>query len=174
MLEHPILKESLAAAFEGRVHLTDNLFSTHRAVVLFAHESSPLFNATIGTSLLNPKSTLQHDYYYQYLQASLEREYAIIDLFIPSRKWKLKQTTAGTLEEISLQHELLIYLWDNVLAVSGAKNIFFVGSGFPVYSLANLIDCRQVEETLKGVVLFSSTFYLPITKQEKSEWYKKV
>lgn len=117
------------------------------------------------------KKSVIHQPYFGYIKEARRDKWAVIDIQVPAKLWRLKQTQTGSSEDLALLNDLLLYIWDNFLVLSDTDNIFFVSSGLPSYAVCHLLDKRITSTKVRGVVVLSPTLYLPVASPDRSEWY---
>lgn len=125
----------------------------------------------LGNNILDLNGTSATFPFKSLLQTICNEQAAVIDICTQNFKWKLKQTNSGPSESLTLLNDLVLYIWDNFLALSDSTNIFFISSGQSSYAICNLLDRRLVQSKVKGVIVISPTLYLPVSSNEKAEWY---
>lgn len=183
LLPLSIIEDRFVNHFQGRVHVSEGLLNAPKSIVIFAHETGSIFQgmpSTNDSSFLDNAVDISAATYQVSLLPLIEEiqrtrpDCQIIDIHVPSRTWKLKQSSAAPSDELGLYNEFFLYLWDNYIALSGATNVFYISSGLCSYAISKVAESRPVEEHVKGITVFSSTLFLPIAPQEKAQWYKKV
>jgi hypothetical protein len=148
-------------------------------MVVFAHESGPLLHAgIIPSTSLQGSRIAQYTPFLDLMQAcsslSDKHRIGLVNLAVPARTWKLKQTGFGDERECEELKTLMLLLWDQVILRSGCKKIFFVSAGAPSFAVTNLMHRREVIGLVQGIFIFSSTLYLPLVDAPGlSEWYRR-
>lgn len=175
LLNLPILDERFIQHFENRVHVSDDILNCSNGIVLVAHEVDPIVQDSdyIESNIISVGNTKYIPSYKSLIERLQIKGVGIIDVYVPARSWKLRQTSAGPAEDLSAYNEFFLYLWDTFLQASTAKSLFIITSGLPNYAIGKLVDSRPVEDLLKGIALFSSTLFLPIVAPEKGTWYQE-
>ncbi len=107
-----------------------------------------------------------------YIEQALGDGRAVINVHVPARRWKLKQTATGSVDELSILNDVFLHIWDTYIEPCGAKDVFFVSSGLASYSICHLVDKRDVAGAVRGVVVISPTLFLPISSAERADWYR--
>lgn len=157
-----------------RVMLQPAALARPDVMVVFAHESGALFLSAPVSSLCVPAAHLAQQLpFLPLLETASNLNYACVDVNVPSRVWRVKQTSLGHEDESEQMKRLFLSLWDRVIAKSGCRRVFFVASGAPIYAIAHLINHRPVEDVLRGVFLFSATLFLPTVNDPKDDWYRR-
>jgi histone deacetylase 6 len=183
LLPLSILEDKFVRQFQGRVHISDGLLNEPKSIVIFAHETGSIIQGMAPNNDSNfldstvDNSVATYQISFLPLIEEIQRirsDCKIIDIHVPARNWKIKQSSAAPSEELALYNEFFQYLWDNYIQLSGATNIFFISTGLSSYAISKIVESRPVEERVKGITIFSSTLFLPIAPQEKAQWYKKV
>lgn len=106
--------------------------------------------------------------------STLPASLGFVNICVPSRPWKLKQAGFGDERECEELKLLFLLLWDQVIARSGCRKVFFVAAGAPAFGITNLLHRRDVTSVVQGVYLFSSTLFLPLVDVPgPSAWYKR-
>lgn len=150
-------------------------------IVVFAHETGPVtFSGAISSLCMSSTKLIQHTPYLDLITACTDSSFlsngtvSCIDINVPSRLWKTKQTDSGNEVEMEELRQLFLLLWDRLIARSGCKKVIFVGSGAPIFAMANLATKRNVFGILQGLFFLSSSLFLPmIDKPEVIDWYRK-
>lgn len=174
LLNLPILDERFTQHFENRVHVSDDILNCKNGIVLLAHEVDPIVQdgEYIDSNVVSLGSTKYIPSYKSLIERLQSKGVGIVDVYVPARSWKLRQTNAGPAEDLLAYNEFFLYLWDTFLQASTAKSLFIITNGLTNYAVGKLVDCRPVEDLLKGIALFSSTLFLPIVTPEKGAWYQ--
>ena len=87
----------------------------------------------------------------------------------------MKQTSLGNEAEAEELNVIFSLIWDRLILRSGCKNVFFVASGSPIYSIGHLINTKDVESQVKGCFFFSSSRFIPVinSSPKRSSWYQR-
>lgn len=99
--------------------------------------------------------------------------YAVIDVCLPNRAWKLKQTQACSAEIMTAYNAFMLELWDRHISDEDHDEIIFVSSCVLSYSICNLMEQRRLEDRVFGICIISPTLFLPVASQEKGSWYAR-
>lgn len=162
--------------YSNRILASDGILFDPEVLIIFAHETGPIHTNSFVSSLClqSPKINQSQPFLplIQYFHG--QPNYSLIDINLVSRVWKLKQTSLGYESEAQELNLLFSLLWDRIISRSGCKNVFFIASGSPIYSIGNLINTKEVETQLRGCFLFSSSLFVPIinSSPSRSEWYQ--
>lgn len=168
----PLTDEYLQRHFAGRIFANDSLITSSERIIVFAHESGPLFAGNIDCNLVDSHQSQALFPFDQYLSEVRAQGSSIIDICLPPLKWRLKQTHTGT-QELLAVNELFLHLWDYFLALSDAQQICFVTCGLPSYALCSLLEKRTISLKVRHLAIISPTLYLPVASAERAEWYKQ-
>lgn len=176
LLELPIFDDKFVESFSGRVHVSDEIMGKAGTLVLVAHEADSVVQQgpSIEGNILNCSTTSYLPAFKGYIEEISRSGASLIDVYIPARVWKLRQTSVGTDEEKALYNDFFAYLWDKIIEPSNAKDVFIIANGYAKYAIGKLIDAKKVESKIRGIYIFSSTLYLPIVLPEKARWYQQV
>jgi histone deacetylase 6 len=169
--------ESFAAKYTNRVLGSESVHFGPDVLIVFAHESGPVHSGSFISSLcLQAGKISQSLPFASLLQSVHQTNYAMIDVSLPSRTWKLKQPSLGNEVEAQEFNVLFALIWDRLITPSRCKNVFFVAAGSPIFSLANLINTKNdIDQHLRGCFFFSSSLFIPTINQspQKADWYKR-
>ena len=169
--------DSFTQKYINRVLATEEAIYSPDVLIIFAHESGPVHTNNFMSSLcLQSAKINQSQPFLPLLQeAHNQANYSCIDINLPARTWKLKQTALGNELESHELNVLFALLWERLISRSGCKNVFFVASGSPIYSIGHLINSRDIDSRVRGCFFFSSSLFIPIinSTQARSEWYQK-
>lgn len=169
----PLPEEPLRSAFRDKIHISENFFDDPEGIMVLAHEGGSLFSHSLETNVVDASKSLYQMPYQSYIQAAIEKNFALIDISVASRKWLLKQTHTGSPAELATLTDLMLYLWDNFITVADTPSVYFVSSGLPSYAICSMLDKRVIRHKVRGVVVLSPTLYLPVMSAEKSKWYSQ-
>lgn len=109
-----------------------------------------------------------------YVDWAISKDYGFVDANIPHRLSGIENDGYDAQKQTE---ELCIYLWDNYLDVSEAKNIFLIGVGDAVLGLINLLVNRDCRDKVRGVVSFLGENHTlravvpPVANEYLTEWY---
>ena len=168
--------ESFIQKYSNRVLASDGAMFCPETLIIFAHETGPIQTNSFISSLCIPSSKIsQSQPFLNLIRAVTEQSanYSLIDINLPSRSWKLKQTQLGNETESQELNVLFNLIWDRLISRSECKNVFFIAAGSPIYSIGNLINTRNIESQVLGCFFFSSSLFIPIINPSKSAWYQK-
>lgn len=168
----PLADDYLQRHFSDKVFASDSLLTSTDRIVVLAHESGSLLSGNIECNLLDPHRAHLLMPFDAYLSEARSRGASIIDICLPPRRWRLKQTHTDTQELLALS-DLFLHLWDYFLALSEAQSVCFVTCGLSSYALCNLLDKRTVDLKVRRLAVISPTLYLPVASAERAEWYKQ-
>lgn len=160
--------------FLNRILISESVLFNPEVLIVFAHESGPVFsNSFVSTLCLSQSKIHQNLPYIRLLESATKAKYGIIDINVPAKSWKVKQSCLGYENDTEQLKYIFNLLWDRIIQKSSCKKVFFVASGFPIYSIGNLFNVRAVESQVRGCLFFSSSLFLPMMNQaNKAEWYK--
>lgn len=169
--------ESFEMKYMNRVLATQGALFSPDVLIVFAHESGPIYTGNFMSSLCLQAAKVNLNLPFQALLTAAHHTsaYSFIDINLPTRIWKLKQTSLGYETESQELNALFTLLWDRLIYRTGCRNVFFVAAGSPIYSIGHLINTRDVEAQVKGCYFFSSTLFIPVinASPSRAEWYQK-
>lgn len=169
--------DSFIQKYSNRILVSEGAMFTPEVLIVFAHESGPIYSNNFLSSLcLQPSKINQSQPFLPLLQAAHQQaNYSFIDINLPPRMWKLKQTALGNEAESQELNVLFTLLWDRLIARSGCRNVFFIAAGSPIYSIGHLINTRDLESQVRGCFFFSSTLFIPVINStpSRAEWYQR-
>lgn len=170
--------DSFVQKYSNRILTSEGALFSPDVLIVFAHESGPVHsNSFISSLCLQPSKIAQSQPFLPLLQHVHDQggSYSFVDIQVPARTWKLKQTALTNESESQELNVLFALLWDRLIARSGCKNVFFVASGSPIYAIGNLINMRDVESQIRGCFFFSSSLFIPIinSSPSRSTWYQR-
>lgn len=155
-------------------------------IIVFAHENGTIYSGDYGPATNNiqsPESTFGCFPFLGLIEDTMQKlkgkSFGIIDLCVPPRTWRLKQTRpSATSAEISALNDFFLAFWDCFLGGKRLATIpvIFVVSGLPAYPLINLIEKRKntTTQVIRGVFVISPTLYLPVIGDpEIATWYQE-
>ena len=166
-----------AQKYSNRILASEGALFCPETLIIFAHESGPIHTDSFISNLCLQSSKIsQSQPFWQLLQAFYDRpDCSFIDICVPTRTWKLKQTALSNEAENNELIDIFTMLWERFITRCGCKNVFFVGAGSPIYSIGNLLNKQNVEGIVKGCYFFSSTLFIPVVNStpSRSEWYQR-
>lgn len=170
-----------AGKYINRVLAQEGCLFGPDVLVVFAHETGPvLHSGAISSLCLSSAKLAQHTPYLELIAACTAESFlskgtvSCIDINVPSRLWKVKQTDSGNEEEMEELRQLFLLLWDRLITKTGCRKVFFVGSGAPIFAMANLATKRNVAGIVQGLFFLSSSLYLPmIDNPQVIDWYRR-
>ena len=168
--------DSFAQKYSNRVLASNSALFNPDVLIIFAHESGPINSASFISSLcIQPSKITQSQPFSTLIKAVGEQStnYSFIDINLPTRSWKLKQTQLGNEVESQELNVLFTLLWDRLISRSECKNVFFIAAGSPIYAIGNLINTREIEAQVRGCFFFSSSLFIPIINPVRSSWYQR-
>lgn len=176
-----VTKLAFVGKYMARVLAQENCLFSPDVIVVFAHETGPvLHSGAISSLCLSSAKLVQYTPYLELITACTAESFlskgtvGCIDVNVPSRLWKVKQTDLGNEEEMEELRELFLLLWDCLIAKTGCRKVFFVGSGAPIFAMANLVTKRNVAGIVQGLFFLSSSLYLPmIDNPQVVDWYRR-
>ena len=168
--------DSFVKKYLNRVLGSEGVTFCPDVLVIFAHESGPIHSSSFISSMCLQSNKINQSHpFLPLIQSVHQSNYSFIDINLPPRMWKLKQTALGNEAESQELNVLFSLLWDRLIVRSGCKNVFFVASGSPIYAVGHLINTHDIESQIRGCFLFSSSLFIPIINfsPAKSDWYKR-
>ena len=169
--------DSIVQKYSNRILASEGALFNPEVLIIFAHESGPIHTNSFVSSLCLQSSKINQSQPFLPLLQALQGQsnYNIIDINLPNRIWKLKQTSLGNETEGQELNVIFSLLWDQLISRSGCRNVFFVAAGTPIYSIGHLINTKDVENQIKGCYFFSSSLFIPIinSSPKRSEWYQR-
>lgn len=168
--------DSFAQKYTNRVLVSNSSLFNPDVLIIFAHESGPINSSSFISSLcIQPSKITQSLPFSTLIEAVSEQSanYSFIDINLPTRSWKLKQTQLGNETESQELNVLFTLLWDRLIGRSECKNVFFIAAGSPIYAIGNLINTREIESQVRGCFFFSSSLFIPIINPARSAWYQR-
>lgn len=169
--------DSLVQKYSNRILASDGALFSPEVLIIFAHESGPVHtNSFVSSLCLQPSKINQSQPFLPLIQAFHgQPNYNVIDINLPTRTWKLKQTSLGNEAEGQELNVIFSLLWDRLISRSACRNVFFVAAGTPIYSIGNLINTKDVENQIRGCYFFSSSLFIPIinSSPKRSDWYRR-
>jgi histone deacetylase 6 len=167
----PIADGTLNSHFSNRIHISDNLLEHPSGIVVFAHEGGTMYSGNGDSNIIDLRNGILHQPFLGYLDEARNEDWAIVDIHTTTHKWRQKQNQTGASEDLTILNEMMLYLWDNFLALSDTLNVFFITSGLSAYSICNLMEKRITSQLVRGIVVLSPTLFLPVATAEKATWY---
>ncbi|TDL21881.1 histone deacetylase complex protein [Rickenella mellea] len=195
MLQVPYLDPELDERFNAQVLISDDMLQ-HETVVVFVHqlgdiradlEGSMMCNMNIEYSHLVSlllflrdntvaSKLLQVDVTHDLFQWIRSQNYSLVEVNTHSRRPKLSNQIHST---GALTLELMTYVWDNYIQISGAKHVLLVGHGRGCEAMVELIDKRQrnIMKKVRAVVQVVGNTNIPHLPRGLDEtfihWYKE-
>ncbi|RPB15611.1 hypothetical protein P167DRAFT_408212 [Morchella conica CCBAS932] len=135
MSDLKIFRDTISVSFENQVLATTNSYKAE-TLVLLVHDPP---SEDVGN---------------MYIDWAVQRGYAVMDVNIPQALTTKEGTLAEQHEyEVMRQtEEICMYLWDNYIEISDAKNIILLGVGDAFVGILYLLANRECRERVKGVI----------------------
>ncbi|KIY50308.1 histone deacetylase complex protein [Fistulina hepatica ATCC 64428] len=182
----PILDSDLNERFSTQLLCSSDLFEKQNLIV-FVHEFGNLrvelenakCDAKLETSYF--ASTLPHiDATKAIIEWTKKENFSLVDInLFPKRPEYPAAHASKNKDVVQMRRELLTYLWDNYIQLSGAKQIIFIGHGVAASHVLACIEQRAagVMRQVKGIVLVIGQSEIPLLSKNSSDvlrtWYKK-
>lgn len=141
LLSFPILPEQFRGYFDGRVHVSPNVLDASDALVIFAHEQDMVVQTSpIDSNIVHQDTAFIQPALSSFIELSLAKDLKVIDICVPRKTWKLRQTSTGSPEDLQLYNQFFLYLWNTIISKCSTRNIVFVSSGLCNYSITKLTE----------------------------------
>ncbi|KAG9303951.1 hypothetical protein G9A89_005861 [Geosiphon pyriformis] len=155
MVPAPISNDRLNSKFFNQVTCSQDLFQQN-ILFLFVHDMADFRAETKAmTNSINITKSYMIDTSQKFIDTITKQDCALIDVDVPP-----------LLGDIRLRpdlNELLLYIWDNIIVNSQAKQVFLLGAGVGCPSIAHLITEREplVIEKVTGVIMIANEVDMP-------------
>ncbi|KAK7205863.1 hypothetical protein BZA70DRAFT_237839 [Myxozyma melibiosi] len=170
----PIFRDRVSRSFEDQVLCTPGFQST-KTIVVIVHDP-PQFWAEPDsvTGEISLHETYMLDCCRKYVQWAYERGYGVVDINAPEHY--TDQDDEGLNPQAAIQ-DLCIYVWDNYLELSDAKNFAFISVGDASAGVVYLLGHREVRSRMRTSITFAGKQPLhpimPIMDEFIIDWYYK-
>ncbi|KAI0661449.1 histone deacetylase complex protein [Cubamyces menziesii] len=173
MLEVPLMSQALIERFSAQIACTPDIMEND-SLIIFAHEFGNL--AVELDSVVTCNVRQEHSYLVDCSKSLLAwanaEGYAVLDVNVfpkPYAKSKLKHTE-------DYGGAVLVYLWDNYVQLTAARQLILVGHGPGCAAIMSLIQQRaaSVMKTVQGVVQVVGLHNIPATPRDAPalrQWY---
>ncbi|KAF5372924.1 hypothetical protein D9758_001743 [Tetrapyrgos nigripes] len=180
MMQIPLLGEDMEKRFSDQVMCTPDILDNETIVVL-AHEFGNLRTELESsvTCNLNLERSYLLDFSKELIGWVKSEEYALLDInlypkAVPPTTTSLKRKKSSK----NLVGDVVVYLWDNYIQLSNAKQVILVGHGQGCQPLVDLLERRfstatKVVRAVIQVVGLSKVPLVPQNPADLRDWYKK-
>ncbi|KAK9247032.1 hypothetical protein V1506DRAFT_486693 [Lipomyces tetrasporus] len=174
MTKLPIFRDRISRSFEDQVLCTP-AFQSAKTVVVIVHDPPDVWTEPDPvTGQISLHETFVMDAEIKYIQWAHQKGYGVVDINAPAIF--TDQEDEGYNVQVALQ-DLCLYVWDNYLDLSDARNFVFVGVGDACGGLVYLLGHREVRDRVRAAIAFAGTKPLspivPIMDEFITDWYYK-
>ncbi|EJU04046.1 histone deacetylase complex protein [Dacryopinax primogenitus] len=185
MLRVPLAHPDLRARFDHQVLATPYLLDPNtETIVLFVHDFGNL--RVELQSPLRVDVRMEHSYLIdssrRVVEWANERRYGLIDINILMHHIVEAEEVINPIvtpqDEKRLLRTLVVYLWDNYMDLSAAKNFIIIGHGSACQSVIGLLNDRKpyLDKRTKAVVQINGMNTIPTVPKDDDDlrrWYSK-
>ncbi|KAI5819059.1 histone deacetylase Clr3 [Pyronema omphalodes] len=171
----PILKDKIVDSFTHQIIATSN-YQFKETIVFIVHDPPPVIaKPDILTNRISLQSSCLLDAGQLIIDWAYKQGFGVIDANFPEKYHPKKEGIDSNL--IAQSDELCLYMWDNYLEVTDAKNIILIGIGYAVSGLVGMLSLRDPRERVRAVISFLSeaedlrAVSTNVLVDEIGEWY---
>ncbi|KAK9449789.1 uncharacterized protein V1518DRAFT_227537 [Limtongia smithiae] len=170
----PIFRDRISRSFDEQVLCTPN-FQSRRTVIVIVHDPPGMWTEPDPvTGEINLHESFTLDPVQKYIDWAVEKGYGVVDINAP--EMFTDQDENGYSVQAAIQ-DLCLYVWDNYLELSDARNIIAIGVGDACAGLVYLLGHREVRARMKLCVQFMGSKPLhaivPVMDEFITDWYYK-
>ncbi|CDO76009.1 hypothetical protein BN946_scf184665.g1 [Trametes cinnabarina] len=175
MLEVPLLSQALNDRFSAQVACTPDIMENDTLIV-FAHEFGNL--SVELDSVMTCDVRLEHSYLVdcskQLLGWAKSEGYAVLDVNVFPKPFPKSKRAQAKHDDYA--GAVMVYLWDNYVQLTAAREVVLVGHGPGCAAVMSLIQQRPagVMKSVQGVVQVVGLHHVPATPRDPSslrQWY---
>ncbi|KAG6903029.1 hypothetical protein C0995_007462 [Termitomyces sp. Mi166 len=176
MMQIPLLTSELEKRFSTQISCTADIFE-NKTMVVFLHEFGNLRIQLQSSATLNVEMERSYllDFSKELLTWVKKEHFSLLDAnLFPKPAPNSSRTKASE----DFGREILIYLWDNYIQLSGASNVILIGHGPGSRPIMDLLERRttSVMKSVKAVIQIIGHSSVPVTPRyidDLAEWYRK-
>lgn len=164
--------------FGSQVMCTSD-FLENPTIIVFVHEFGNLRIELDGkpTCDVQMENSYLIDFSKELISWVRKEKYALLDVNVFPRPFA-SPLPRGHKHVESWSRDVLTYLWDNYIQLSGAKNIIFIGHGPGCHALMELMESRPVGmiRYVNTVIQVVGNMNIPLIPKDADElraWYSK-
>ncbi|KAK9464085.1 uncharacterized protein V1516DRAFT_100484 [Lipomyces oligophaga] len=174
MTSLPIFRDRISRSFEDQVLCTPN-FQKSKTLFVIVHDPPEIWTEPDPvTGEISLHETFVKDPLLMYTAWATKKNYGVVDINIP--ELYTDQEDEDYNAQAAMQ-DLAVYVWDNFLELSDAKDIVFISVGSAAAAVVYLLGHREVRERVRGSVTFlGSKPVVPIIPAGDDyiiDWYHK-
>ncbi|KAG2345481.1 histone deacetylase clr3 [Suillus weaverae] len=178
MLQVPLMTKMFEERFGSQVMCTGD-FLENPTIIVFVHEFGNLRIELDGkpTCDVQMENSYLIDFSKELISWVRKEKYALLDVNVFPRPFA-SPLPRGHKHVESWSRDVLTYLWDNYIQLSGAKNIIFIGHGPGCHALMELMESRPVGmiRYVNTVIQVVGNMNIPLIPKDADElrvWYSK-
>lgn len=178
MLQVPLMTKMFEERFGSQVMCTND-FLENPTIIVFVHEFGNLRIELDGkpTCDVQMENSYLIDFSKELISWVTKEKYGLLDVNVFPRPFA-SPLPRGHKHVESWSRDVLTYLWDNYIQLSGAKNIIFIGHGPGCHALMELIESRPVGmiRYVNTVIQVVGNMNIPLIPKDADElraWYSK-
>ncbi|KAG5353769.1 hypothetical protein C0989_002552 [Termitomyces sp. Mn162] len=176
MMQIPLLTPDLERRFSTQISCTSDLFENNTMVV-FLHEFGNLRIQLQSSATLNVEMERSYllDFSKELLTWVKREGFSLLDAnLFPKPAPNSSRTKASE----DFGRDILLYLWDNYVQLSGARNVILIGHGPGSRPIMDLLERRTttVLKSVKAVIQIIGHSTVPAVPKyidDLAEWYRK-
>ncbi|KAK9454220.1 hypothetical protein V1511DRAFT_416140 [Dipodascopsis uninucleata] len=170
----PIFRDRISNSFQDQVLCTPGFLSTNTIVVIVHDPPTVWTNPDPVTGKIDLEDTYIADAENKYIDWAISKKYGVIDVNAPRIFTGQEDENYNT--SVALQ-DLCLYIWDNYLDLSDARNLIFIGIGDAHAGIVYLSGHREVRDRVRATIAFTEDEPLcaivPIRDEFIIDWYYK-
>ncbi|TFK75379.1 histone deacetylase complex protein [Pluteus cervinus] len=176
MMQVPLMNPEQELRFSTQIMCTSDLFENN-TLIFFVHEFGNLrleLEASATCDVYSERSYLI-DFSKELITWIKSAGYSLLDANL-FPKPIIKPAARGARQKEDLSGDVLTYLWDNYVQLSGAKQIILIGHGSGCQPLMDLMESRttSVTKSVKGVIQVVGNSKIPVVPKSPDDlrsWY---
>ncbi|KAJ8587474.1 histone deacetylase clr3, partial [Rhizopogon salebrosus TDB-379] len=178
MLQVPLMTKMFEERFGSQVMCTSD-FLENSTIIVFVHEFGNLRIELDGkpTCDVHMENSYLIDFSKELISWVRKENYALLDVNVFPRPYA-SPLPRGHKHVDSWSRDVLTYLWDNYLQLSGTKNIILIGHGPGCHALMELIENRPANmiRYVNAVIQVVGNMKIPLIPKDSEQlraWYSK-
>ncbi|KIK09100.1 hypothetical protein K443DRAFT_671597 [Laccaria amethystina LaAM-08-1] len=179
MMQVPLISAELEQRFSSQIMCTSDIFE-NKTLIVFVHEFGNLRLELASSATCDVHLERSHliDFSKKLVTWVKKEGYALLDANLYPKPSQAP-VTRGIKNPQDIGRDIITYLWDNYIQLSGATQVAFIGHGPGCQPLVELVDRRalSVIKSVKAFVQIVGPQIQPTAPQSSSDevraWYKK-